>query len=208
MIKYLGGSIDHKLTFKQHIQEKSKKATTVLNMLRRNLHFAPMSVKCKAYQACVQPILENASVCWSPTSKKLSNTLEMVHHNAAKFVTNTYPKKKDYDSFSITKILHDLDWDTLEERRSRARLIMAYKIINGHVILEPNMMPKLNLKRPIRECNEAKVGLKNQLMEPQSRLDITKNTFFYATPKLWNDNVTPSQAAAPSADAFKAHFKK
>ena len=85
---------------------------------------------------------------------------------------------------------------------------MAYKIINGHVILEPNMMPKLNLKRPIRECNEAKVGLKNQLMEPQSRLDITKNTFFYATPKLWNENVTPSQAAAPSADAFKAHFKK
>ena len=40
-IKYLGVIIDNKLSFKQHIQEKTRKATKVLNMLRRNLHFAP-----------------------------------------------------------------------------------------------------------------------------------------------------------------------
>ena len=38
IIKYLGVSIDKKLNFNQHIKEKCKKATTVLNMLRRNLH--------------------------------------------------------------------------------------------------------------------------------------------------------------------------
>ena len=68
-IKYLGVTIDNKLSFKQHIEDKSKKATTVLNMLRRNLHFAPMSVKCKAYTATVLPIIEYASSCWGPTSK-------------------------------------------------------------------------------------------------------------------------------------------
>ena len=72
MIKYLGVIIDDKLTFRQHIQEKSKKASTVLNMLRRNLFFAPKSVKSKAYQACALPILEYASLCWSPTSQKLT----------------------------------------------------------------------------------------------------------------------------------------
>ena len=107
-IKYLGVTIDDKLTFRQHIQDKSKKATTILNMLKRNLYFAPKSVKCKAYIACAQPILEYASSCWSPTSEKLKHTLDMVHHNAAKFVNNSYPKKGAYNKFSITKVLKDL----------------------------------------------------------------------------------------------------
>ena len=68
VIKYLGVNIDSKLTFSQHVQEKCKRATTVLNMLRRNLYFAPKSVKSKAYLATVLPILEYASNCWAPTS--------------------------------------------------------------------------------------------------------------------------------------------
>ena len=39
--------IDNKLTFKQHIEQKCHSATTILNMLRRNLYFAPISVKTK-----------------------------------------------------------------------------------------------------------------------------------------------------------------
>ena len=135
MIKYLGVLIDNKLTFRQHIQEKTKKATTVLNMLRRNLYFAPKSVKTKAFQACVQLILEFGSACWAPTSNKMNNNLEMVQHKAAKFVSNIYPKKGDNSKFSITKVLQGLNWDTLEERRNQARLTMAYKILNGKVIL-------------------------------------------------------------------------
>ena len=50
-IKYLGVTIGNKLTFKDHIQNKIKKANTVLNMIRRNLYFAPRSVKNKAYLA-------------------------------------------------------------------------------------------------------------------------------------------------------------
>ena len=43
-VKYLGVTIDKKLTFGQHIKLKKKSATTILNMLRRNLYFAPKSV--------------------------------------------------------------------------------------------------------------------------------------------------------------------
>ena len=48
IIKYLGVYIDSKLYFNHHIQDKCKKASTVLNMLKRNLYFAPKSVKNKA----------------------------------------------------------------------------------------------------------------------------------------------------------------
>ena len=177
-------------------------------MLKRNLFFAPKSVKSKAYQACVQPILEYASNCWAPTSKKLSNTLENVQHTAAKFVSNIYPKKGKYEHFSITKLLKNINWDSLEKRRQQARLTMAYKVINGHVILEPNMLPKLQNKQPLRQCNEARVGSKNQLFEPSSKIDVASHTFFYSTPHLWNSNITAAQAEAPSIDAFKNHLKK
>ena len=177
-------------------------------MLRRNLHFAPKPVKVKAFQSCVIPIVEYASTCWAPTSKKLSNNLEMILHNGAKFATNKYPKKGDYNSFSITKILESLNWCSLEHRRMQARLTMAFKIINNKIILESDQLPKTNCWRPERKCNSVKVGLQNQLIEPQARLDIVKSTFFYATPHLWNNNVSPIQARSSNVDNFRKFFKK
>ena len=151
-IKYLGITIDNKLTFRQHIHEKSKKATTILNMLRRNLHFAPASVKRKAFISCVLPIIEYGSNCWAPTSKKLSNTLEMVLHNGAKFVSNRYPKKGNFENFSISKILEDLNWESIEKRRMQSRVTMAYKILTNRVILESSLLPKIINQRPDRNC--------------------------------------------------------
>ena len=207
-VKYLGVTIDKKLTFVQHTKEKCKSATTVLNMLRRNLYFAPRSVKSKAYMSSVLPILEYASTCWQPTTKSSINALEMVHHNAARFIGNIYFKKGEFKIFSITKLLNDLKMNTLEERRIQARLNMAYKIINGHVILKPDMLPKYKSSRSQRHCNASNVGYSNKLVEPTSVLQSTEKTFFYSVQKMWNHRVTPSQARAPSVDAFKQHFKK
>ena len=117
------------------------------------------------------------------------------------------PKKRNFNDFSISKILEDLHWKTLEHRRMQARTIMAFKIISNQVILEPEMLPKVNNGRPQRNCNNIKVGFQNQLFEPQSRLDVTSNTFVYAAPKLWNKNISPQQAKARTIDKFKEYFK-
>ena len=207
-VKYLGITIDKKLTFGQHIKDKCKSATTVLNMLRRNLYFAPKSVKTKAYVSCVLSILEYASNSWQPTTDSSDKALEMVQHNAARFISNTYSKKGEFKKVSITKILNNLEMETLEERRTKARLIMAYKILNGHVILEANLLPKSKIKSTYRKCNAANVGINNELIEPSARLQCTEKTFFYSIQKIWNQRVTPAQAGAPSVDAFKAHFKR
>ena len=205
--KYLGVTIDRKLTFETHIKDKCRSATKILNMLKRNLYFAPKSVKTKAYQACVVPILEYASTCWSPTSEKLNNMIEMVQNNAARFISNAYRKKGHFEKISITKILNDLKFDSLEERRRQARLTMAYKILNGYVILNRNLLPKFRNYGPTRQCNTANVGFRNQLIEPTSRLKVTEHTFFYSVQKSWNQTVFPKQANAPSVEAFKSHFQ-
>ena len=130
----------------------------------------------------------------------------MVQHKAAKFATNIYPKKGHYDTFSISRLLNELNWNTLEQRRTQARLGMVYKIITNRVILEPSSLPKSSNNRTTRQCNEAKVGPANKLIEQHSRLDVTGKTFFYSAPKLWNQQVTATQANATSFDAFKQHF--
>ena len=89
------------------------------------------------------------------------------------------------ESFSITKLLNELNWNSIEKRREQARLCMAYKIINGLVILDSDMMPKIDHQRPLRQCNNVKVGFENQLEETEPRLKITSKTFFYSTSKLW-----------------------
>ena len=130
----------------------------------------------------------------------------MVQHNAAKFITNSYPKKGEFEKFSISKILKELNFDSLQKRREHSRLTMAYKIINGHVILESQMLPKSTHQRPLRECNAPNVGFENVLFEPKPSL--LDSTFFYNTPKVWNDKVTSCQAKAPSIESFKHYFKK
>ena len=205
-LKYLGVTIDNKLTFKFHIEEKAKKAATVLNMIRRNLYFAPESVKSKAYMATVRPLLEYASVCWSPNSQNLKTTLEVVQNNAAKFVTNNYPKKGEYEKFSVTKIVQDLGWETLEQRRINTRITMVYKIINSEVILPPDLLPKKIFKRPPRTCNSVTVSQEHELQTRVARTKTCENIFIYSAPTLWNNIVTPQQASSPSVDAFKSHF--
>ena len=98
--------------------------------------------------------------------------------------------------------------ETLQERRIKARLSMAYKILNGHVILEANLLPKIRMKPTQRKCNAPNVGIDNKLIEPSARLQTTEKTFFYSIQKIWNERVTSAQASAPSVEAFRAHFKR
>ena len=124
-------------------------------------------------------------------------------------MTNIYPKKDHYDEFSISRLLEYLQWETLEERRNKLKIMMVYKIVNEKVILPPELLPRVASTRPPRKCAEPLVGVSNQLVEPLSRTEIVGKTFFFSAPKLWNDYVTSSQANAPSVDAFKEQiFKK
>ena len=132
----------------------------------------------------------------------------MLQHNAAKFVSNKYPRKGHYNEFSISEILEQLKWDSLEERRKQLRLNMTYKILNNNVILSNDNLPKFQHKRAPRSCSEVTVGAANQLIEPPARTLIVGETFFYSAPRLWNKFVTPAQAKAPSIDSFKHYFSR
>ena len=56
----------------------------------------------------------------------------MVQRRAARYCLHAYTKKE-----SVTAMLQKLNWETLEQRRLKARVVMGYCIVN-----DPVMMPK------------------------------------------------------------------
>ena len=64
--KYLGVTIDHKLSWNEHIQRITTKAIQVNAFLYRNARHCPEIIKCNCYKSMVRPIVEYASTVWDP----------------------------------------------------------------------------------------------------------------------------------------------
>ena len=129
--KYLGINISEDLVWNDHIQEITGKANRTLGFVKRNVKTRNEAVKKLAYKTLVRPQVEYASSVWSPHTDKNIKKIEMIQRRAARWVKNNY---STYDS--VTNMLEDLGWRTLENRRIDARLVMFYKIVHCHVAIQ------------------------------------------------------------------------
>ena len=76
--KYLGVTIDCKLSFTKHIDIVYKKANSTLAFIRRNLKSCQCQIKADAYLMYVRPILEYAAVVSAPHTGCDIERLEVV----------------------------------------------------------------------------------------------------------------------------------
>ena len=67
--------------------------------------------------------------------------LEKVQNRAARFVAGNY----NFENGSMTKILEQLKWESLKERRKGSRLILFHKGLKGQACI-----PVDDLKTPLR----------------------------------------------------------
>ena len=92
-----------------------------------------------AYKSMVRPILEYESTVWDPHCNGLNDELENVQKRAARFVTRNY----SYETGSMTGILEELKWKTLQKRRNDNRFILLYKGLKGKArIPTDDLIPK------------------------------------------------------------------
>ena len=68
---------------------------------------------------------------WYTTQKNNKNKIEKIQRKAARFVLNNFRRKA-----SVSEMLHDLGWQSLDSRRQDQRLVLFYKIINGLASVE------------------------------------------------------------------------
>ena len=103
--------------------------------LRKNLYNCPEQIKTQAYYSLVRPHLEYAwSVC-DPHTQKNIQSIAKVQSRAASFVK----KCNQHTLSTITSLLEELKWPSLEQRRKQTRLTNVYKIVNGTLAVEiPN----------------------------------------------------------------------
>ena len=127
-----------------------------------------------AYTTYVWPLLEYSSSVWNPHTQRNINNLEAVQRRAARAVL------KDYDrTISVTSMLQQLKWNTLLERRAKARATLFYKIINGLVAVpsQPYLVPYIRDTR----------GHAVKYYIPTTRTVVYQNSFFPASIRLWNN---------------------
>ena len=187
--KYLGVTIDQKLNWNHHVHTTAVKANGTRAFVQQNLRTAPRHVKAACYTALVRPMLEYASTVWTPHSIKSAHALEMVQRRAARYTTHNYSK-----TASVSAMLDDLGWETLAERRAKARTAMMFRMENNLVDIQATNY----LQRP----QTTGISHAAMFMRPYCRTVVYQASFFPATVVYWN--ALPAQlVSSPSIEAFK-----
>ena len=186
--KYLGLTISSDLSWNTHVDIIAKKATTSLNFLKRNLHSCPSTVKEKCYKSLVRPIMEYASCVWDPHSKRNIDKLEMVQRRAARFVKGDYSRTS-----SVTAMLADLEWNTLQQRRMQSKTVMLYRVV--HQLVSIPVTPFLIPIRASR-CHNMRYAI------PRSTVNAHLYSFFPSAIRIWN-KLPASTVSAQSLETFR-----
>ena len=139
---YLGVCITNNLSWSTHINNITSSANRSLGFIRRNLYSCSKPIKQTAYMALVRPLLEYSSTVWDPNQKELINKIEMIQKRAARFTTNTYNR-----TTSITALIKDLEWDTLQNRRTANRLTVLHKARQGLLALPVDKLLQPSLRQ-------------------------------------------------------------
>ena len=154
------------LSWNQHVDKTVEKGTYSHNFLRLNIRECPPKEQC--YKTLVPQTMEYASCVWDPNINTNIKKLEMVQQIAVSFV------KGDYDrTSSVTAMLDELGWDTLQEWRQQAKAQMFLRIVYGLVCI-----PSTPFLIPTRASTTR--GHDMKFLVPQSSVKAHKYSFFQA----------------------------
>ena len=122
--KDLGVLMDKHLDFSSHINEITRKAACRANLILKSFTSRNTHILMKAFFVYVLPILEYCSPIWCPHTVKNIEKIENVQRRFTKRLPGMF-------DLSYQDRLTKLNLDTLEKRRIKNDLILAYKIIFG-----------------------------------------------------------------------------
>ena len=191
--KYLGVMIDKKLNFNTHISNTIKKCDSTRAFLQRNLRGCSIEVKAASYKTFVRPIAEYAAPVWDPhlRSTTAADKLEAMQHRAARFVLNDWRRTS-----SITAMLKQLQWETLQARRSQIKLAMLQKILLNQIAIPTDRLPPRYTHQHL--TRNATAGNRQHIHAPTHY----KATFFPSVTALWNER-DRSAVAGGDAELFQ-----
>jgi hypothetical protein len=147
------------------------------------------------YLSLIRPTLEYSDVVWDNCSEYLKQELESVQVEAARICTGATKY------CNIQKLLNDIKWDTLSERRKQHRLLLFYKMAHG---LSPPYMSDL-----ITHINQTQSGGYNlrHIRHARARTQAYSLSFLPKTIREWNQLHITIQNS-PDVQSFKNALQK
>lgn len=191
--KYLGVSLKYNLKWSSNIDILTAKAMRSLNFVKRNLFNAPEELKEQAYFSFVRPILEYASTIWDPFDQIYIDKIERVQRKAARFVKNCYNPM-----CSVTKLLKDLKWQSLQERRFINRMPLLHRTIYDQCAVDiPDQFVVKDSRKNLKSSNTL------NFPTCSVRTNDYKFSFFPRSTRAWN-LLPDSTKLCPSRESFKS----
>jgi predicted nucleic acid-binding Zn ribbon protein len=133
----------------------------------KDTHTQSQTIKERAYQTLIRPKLEYCCNVWDPHTNENINSLEKVQRRAARYTCNRH-----HNTSSVSEMLNTMNWQTLQERRLRTRLIMFHKVINENIAI-----PTQNIL--LQSQSMTRSSRKDAYRQIQCSKDSYKFSFFY-----------------------------
>ena len=136
-------------------------------------------------------------------SKKHITALERVQHQAARFCTSNYQREPG----TVTKILEDLQWDTLQTRRKYKRLCKS-KMQNGLCKSKmQNGLVEIPLNEYVQQRNVNTRGSSQKYIQISHKAKAFEDSFFVSTINDWN-KLRASVLNSPTIESFKSQLSQ
>ncbi len=213
--KHLGMTFSDDMKWGAHIDVILKKAFGRLNGIRRLRSVIGRTVKETLYKSLVLPLVEYGCVLFDNCSAALKLRLERLHRHAAVIVTGAFKNT------SFARLLSELGWDSLDDRRKLARLSLYKKMVISSHAHKDNRVDHVLVPEYLYSMVPQSVGdragyvLRNasKLDTIKTRLVVSYNSFLPKTTRDWN--VLLSENAnfkriqqANTIESFKACYKR
>ena len=187
--KDIGVTIDNKLRFSKHLNEKVTKANQIMGLIRRTFDYMDEKIFTQLFKTLVRPIVEYANSVWAPYRLEDIRSVESVQRQATK-------KIKGMKDMSYEERLRKLGLPTLYFRRLRGDMIETFKIMRG--IYDREACPKL-----VRDPNtKGTRGHPYKLAKIRANTDMRKNFFTIRVMEAWN-GLPAEVVEAETTNAFK-----
>ena len=191
--KDLGVFIDDQLKFHVHTAAGAKKANQILGVVKKSYRTRDPTTMATLYKHMVRPHLEYGNTIWGPFYKDDIKTVEAIQRRATKLVNSL--RDKPYE-----ERLEALKLPSLVYRRKRGDMIQMYKIVNGLVRIDSNLLFTPAMISHTR-------GHSQKVFKSHAVKLARNNSFSQRVVSNWN-RLPTNVIEAPSINTFKNRLDK
>ena len=177
-----------------YIKEKAWKRINIMRKLTFQLDRKSLEI---IYTVSIRPILEYGDEILDNCTQYEKDDLEKVQIEAARIATGTTKL------VSIENLYSEIDWETLETRRKKQKLVLFYKMVN---YLTPLYLPNL-IPSTIAETSPYNLRNANDIRTINTRTTQYYNSFLPSTIREWN-TLPEEQRTSATLLSFKAQINQ